>query len=85
MTQFQTQYYCLVAKLHAHCYEAFRMHRIYALLIGVGSKFEVWRPWRGEKNINFAARSAAENFFKVCAFRLSFVKEISLQNFLTVQ
>ena len=29
MTQFQTQYYCLVAKLHAHCYEAFRMHRIY--------------------------------------------------------
>ena len=40
---------------------------------------------RKKMSSNFAARSAAENFFKVCAFRLPFVKEISFQRFPTIQ
>ena len=61
-------------------------------LIGGGRKFlsieaMLHRAKRGEKkkSINFTARSAEENFFKVCAFRLPFVKEISFQSFSTVQ
>ena len=61
-------------------------------LIGGGRKFlsveaMLHRAKRGEKkSINFAARNAEENFFfKVCTFRLLFVKEISFQSFSTVQ